>query len=421
MVEAIRLPEELLLLITNHLDLASKGCFALTSKFFYNLLDGKALLKWIRIDVKARREFLRLLERDLPLPLIFCPTCITLHKLPQSPIQGTSNPKRHWKCVTDDIRNEVDLFLGKDFHYIQARMALRLFQQQDPNAKTYLANLEAFELRRSMFQEFRRRELRIVQLPGEFRPQLFMRMQHWLLLSKKELATIKLDHFNNSTVLICYHRINPGTNYLASTTPIFWQGVKDARTMQRGLDAEPVPAETDKSALRHRLSSMIRGKQSEQPTDRAVNDIPSACRDVKHEHSELSHCLSCNTDYRLDVVCLQQSSHSQHSSSLLQRPKSWGIAVTKWMKLGTLECQDSLDWQGHAYFKRYRSVVRTVSSERLAPGGILLAFEDSEEYEPVWSSELEQGYRNAVRNATRDTRRDTWSVLMPKSRSMVGL
>lgn len=346
------LPADVFLTLIDQLDLPTKALLARCSKTLQHAI-GANVLNELQKHRDSRRKFLLLLEKDCPTDQFFCPGCDLFHNISRQ-LVGDKAP-----CRRADFRNEVNEFYGAHFNFYQARFALRLYRRKDSRAHRYLKDLERIEPRTQQIREFWSRNLRIVTIHPDQPPQMFLRLQHWHLISPRDVKKKMPEEFHSRDVQICHHQRNPQLSESWSRLAPF------------------------------QLGFLMIKKQISRWSD--VTDL----RPDYHEHTQLYHCRTCATDYRMDILYIPKTPLTPlhlFSRGILPR---WAVVVTKWMDLGTLDTQDG-EWQAHAYAERGKELRYTVN--RLTPGSAVHIFEKKGvigddlgelDYKPCWSEDFE--------------------------------
>lgn len=410
-----KLPVDVLLSVFDELELAAKASLALCNKVYFDLLKSQEVFSELRLEPSQLRLFLQALERDLPIERLFCPTCLTFHNAAVAPeITSTSletelDTRPHtpeafkrategryeswWPCFREDFRNEISEFYGNKLNFCQARLALKLHSRKHDHTQEYLKSLDRLKVQINTGNIFYRREMRIVQEEGQ-PPQLFMRLQQWWIIDKHELKKHKLlNDESRQKPHVCYHRTDFYVDFGGKRATLAVQAWRIIQALEAAFDE-------DAKASRGRSGSKTfsRNTMAQDAGFYAIihpnyvnHNDPVATISPDHVHSYLDHCFKCHTDFRLDAIRLETNPHSLLSFS--RNKKNFAVVLTKWMNLGTLANQQSMEWQGHGYADPKETLVWT--SKPLRNGEVMRGFEGQAEYRPKWSDELEIAWRNA--------------------------
>lgn len=350
-----KLPIDLLLAILTYLDAPHQVAFAVTCHALFEVV-GRRAFDIIELNAAARREFLALLERDLPPDRLYCPGCNILHRVPVTSshleppaLSEAPNYSDLWECVKFDRRNEVSEVYGPQFYFYQARMALRLYRLQHSNAEAYLQSLNLLQPRGLGGHHFFRRQVRVVHAQNFQGPsELAVRIQYWTLCSDKEITKDYHDLTSFTRLLVCFHMSYRGG--------VDKTGLRIAKKMTAATNAASTEA-ADEILANIRRAPLIGLSRYDVLTVNTKFSEFISYGTPNHCFTPLYRCTKCQTEHRTDVIRLAPFDGEQTSASPLSRgiamlkgsKPQWAVVTTKWIRLGVLDAQDSWGWQGPAH------------------------------------------------------------------------
>jgi hypothetical protein len=150
-----RLPNEVLLCIIDFLPASSAASFSLSCLQIQHRI-GNRYIKNLSCSTEDTVEFLNLLERDLP-DQIACSACKKFHKIKHArrymERSFASRSRSDPACVRCDWRNRTGLYLHGNFSSVVFKMAMKRYNQNNPEYTKLLKLLERKLGRRRDFVE----------------------------------------------------------------------------------------------------------------------------------------------------------------------------------------------------------------------------------------------------------------------------